>query len=147
MVYLSAVREDHIKCMTPASSSICISLLLFASTRLRLRRLQPQQTKGNKGGVGLVSQGDQGGFGLRVTVSDSITQPWLFSREAEMVLVNLEIAANLMGWPASPCFPACETKHLKDNVVIGHSQHRFTREKSYLMNLISFYGKVTDLEM
>ncbi|KAK4816551.1 hypothetical protein QYF61_017752 [Mycteria americana] len=33
-------------------------------------------------------------------------------------------------------------KHLRDNAVIGHSQHRFTRGKSCL---ISFYDKVTHL--
>lgn len=35
-------------------------------------------------------------------------------------------------------------KDLKDNVVIGHSQHGLTRRKSCLMNLI-FYDKVTHL--
>lgn len=34
-------------------------------------------------------------------------------------------------------------KHLKDNAVIGHSQHNFMRAKSCLTNLISFYYKVT----
>ena len=34
-------------------------------------------------------------------------------------------------------------KHLKDNAVIGPSQHGFTRGKSCLTNLISFYDKVT----
>ncbi|KAJ7409009.1 hypothetical protein WISP_116997 [Willisornis vidua] len=32
-------------------------------------------------------------------------------------------------------------KHVKDNTVIGHSQHGFTRGKSCLSNLISFYDK------
>ncbi|KAJ7397477.1 rna-directed dna polymerase from mobile element jockey-like [Pitangus sulphuratus] len=32
-------------------------------------------------------------------------------------------------------------KHLKDNTVIGHSQHGFMRGKSCLSNLISFYDK------
>ncbi|KAK4807096.1 hypothetical protein QYF61_018437 [Mycteria americana] len=36
-------------------------------------------------------------------------------------------------------------KHLKDNAVIGQSQHGFTRGKSCLTNLISFYDKVTRL--
>ena len=36
-------------------------------------------------------------------------------------------------------------KHLRDNAVIGHSQHRFMRGKSCLANLISFYDKVTHL--
>ncbi|KAK4828010.1 hypothetical protein QYF61_022787 [Mycteria americana] len=36
-------------------------------------------------------------------------------------------------------------KHLRDNAVIGHSQHGFMREKSCLTNLISFYDKVTHL--
>ncbi|KAK4831271.1 hypothetical protein QYF61_016741 [Mycteria americana] len=36
-------------------------------------------------------------------------------------------------------------KHLRDNAVIGHSQHGFTRGKSCLTNLISFYDKVTHL--
>ncbi|KAJ7404306.1 RNA-directed DNA polymerase from mobile element jockey-like protein [Willisornis vidua] len=36
-------------------------------------------------------------------------------------------------------------KHLKGNVVIGHSQHGFMRAKSCLSNLISFYDKVTPL--
>ena len=34
-------------------------------------------------------------------------------------------------------------KHLKDNAVIGNSQHGFTRGKSYLTDLISFYDEVT----
>ncbi|KAJ7415323.1 rna-directed dna polymerase from mobile element jockey-like [Willisornis vidua] len=37
-------------------------------------------------------------------------------------------------------------KHLKDNTVIGHSQHSFMRGKSYLSNPISFYDKVTHLD-
>ena len=36
-------------------------------------------------------------------------------------------------------------KHQKDNAVIDPSQHRFTRGKSCLTNLISFYDKVTHL--
>ncbi|NXL24651.1 RTXE polymerase, partial [Setophaga kirtlandii] len=36
-------------------------------------------------------------------------------------------------------------KHLKDNPVIGHSQHGFLRGKFCLSNLISFYDKVTHL--
>ena len=36
-------------------------------------------------------------------------------------------------------------KHLKDSAVIGHSQHRFTRGKSCLTYLISFYDKITHL--
>ena len=36
-------------------------------------------------------------------------------------------------------------KYLKDNVVIGYSQHRFMRRRSCLINLISFYDKVTYL--
>ncbi|KAJ7411111.1 RNA-directed DNA polymerase from mobile element jockey-like protein [Willisornis vidua] len=36
-------------------------------------------------------------------------------------------------------------KHLKDNTVIAHSQHRFMRGKSCLSNLISFYDKVPHL--
>ena len=36
-------------------------------------------------------------------------------------------------------------KHLKDNAIIGHNQCRFTRGKSCLMSLISFYDKVTHL--
>ncbi|KAK4807129.1 hypothetical protein QYF61_018470 [Mycteria americana] len=36
-------------------------------------------------------------------------------------------------------------KHLTDNAVISHSQHGFTRGKSCLTNLISFYDKVTHL--
>ncbi|RMC00574.1 hypothetical protein DUI87_23190 [Hirundo rustica rustica] len=34
-------------------------------------------------------------------------------------------------------------KHLKDNVVTGHSQHSFVKGKSSLANLISFYDTVT----
>lgn len=41
--------------------------------------------------------------------------------------------------------PGVIEKHLKDNAVISHSQHRFTRGKSCLMNLISFYDGVTHL--
>jgi len=37
-------------------------------------------------------------------------------------------------------------KHLKDNGGIGHGQHRFTRGKSYLMNLISFQDTVTHVD-
>ncbi|GAB0190793.1 mitochondrial enolase superfamily member 1 [Grus japonensis] len=36
-------------------------------------------------------------------------------------------------------------KHLKDNAVIGHSQHGFVRGRACLTNLISFYDKVTHL--
>ncbi|GAB0205885.1 mitochondrial enolase superfamily member 1 [Grus japonensis] len=36
-------------------------------------------------------------------------------------------------------------KHLKDNAVIGHSQHRFMRGRACLTNLVSFYDKVTHL--
>ena len=35
--------------------------------------------------------------------------------------------------------------HLGDNVVIGPSQHGFTRDRSCLTNLISFYDKMTHL--
>ncbi|KAJ7409997.1 rna-directed dna polymerase from mobile element jockey-like [Willisornis vidua] len=36
-------------------------------------------------------------------------------------------------------------KHLKDNTVIGHSQHSFMREKPCLSNLICFYDMITHL--
>jgi len=36
-------------------------------------------------------------------------------------------------------------KLLKDDTVIGHSQHGFTSRKSCLTNLISLYDKVTAL--
>lgn len=36
-------------------------------------------------------------------------------------------------------------KHLKDNAVVGQSQHGFSRGKSCLMNLIAFYDRVTHL--
>ena len=36
-------------------------------------------------------------------------------------------------------------KHLKDNAVIGHSQHGFVRGRACLTNLVSFYNKVTHL--
>ena len=36
-------------------------------------------------------------------------------------------------------------KYLKDNVVIGHCQHGFMRERSCLTNLISFYDKINHL--
>ena len=35
--------------------------------------------------------------------------------------------------------------HLRDNAVIGPSQHGFTRGRSCLTNLISFYDKITHL--
>jgi len=38
----------------------------------------------------------------------------------------------------------CE-KHLEDNAVISHSQHRFTKGKSHLTNLSSLYDKITHL--
>jgi len=34
-------------------------------------------------------------------------------------------------------------KHLKDNAVIGQSQHGFTKGKTFLTNLIHIYDKVT----
>lgn len=34
-------------------------------------------------------------------------------------------------------------KHPKDSTAIGHNQHRFTRRKFCLTNLMSFYGKVS----
>ena len=37
-------------------------------------------------------------------------------------------------------------KHLRDNAVIGHSQHGFLRERSCLTNLISYYNKATHLD-
>ncbi|GAB0179367.1 mitochondrial enolase superfamily member 1 [Grus japonensis] len=36
-------------------------------------------------------------------------------------------------------------KHLRDNIVIGHIQHRFTKGKSCLTSLLSFYDKITYL--
>lgn len=36
-------------------------------------------------------------------------------------------------------------KHLKDNAVIGHSQHSFMREKSCLSNLNYSYNRVNHL--
>ena len=36
-------------------------------------------------------------------------------------------------------------RHLKNNAVIRHSQHGFTKGKSCLTELISFYDKVTHL--
>ncbi|GAB0206625.1 mitochondrial enolase superfamily member 1 [Grus japonensis] len=36
-------------------------------------------------------------------------------------------------------------KHLKDNAVIGHSQHGFVRGRACLTNLVSFYDKVAHL--
>ena len=36
-------------------------------------------------------------------------------------------------------------RHLKNNAIIRHSQHGFTKGKSCLTNLISFYDKVTCL--
>ncbi|PKU43370.1 rna-directed dna polymerase from mobile element jockey-like [Limosa lapponica baueri] len=35
--------------------------------------------------------------------------------------------------------------HLRDNAVVGHSQHGFTRGKSFLTSLIAFYDKVAHL--
>ena len=35
--------------------------------------------------------------------------------------------------------------HLGDDVVIGHSQHGFMRDRSCLTDLISFYDKITHL--
>ncbi|TRZ15826.1 hypothetical protein HGM15179_011291 [Zosterops borbonicus] len=48
---------------------------------------------------------------------------------------------------SAPCevmektFLAGFEKHLKDNAVVGHSQHSFMRGASCLANLISFYDK------
>lgn len=36
-------------------------------------------------------------------------------------------------------------KHLEDNGVISHSQKRFMKGRSRLMNIIAFYDKVTHL--
>lgn len=36
-------------------------------------------------------------------------------------------------------------KHLRDNAVTGHSQHKFTRGRSCLTNFISFFDKVIHL--
>lgn len=36
-------------------------------------------------------------------------------------------------------------EHMKNNVIIGHSQCKLMRERSCLTNLISFYDKVTHL--
>ena len=36
-------------------------------------------------------------------------------------------------------------RHLKNNAIIRHSQHGYTKGKSCLTNLISFYDKVTCL--
>ena len=36
-------------------------------------------------------------------------------------------------------------RHLKNNAIIRHSQHGFTKGKSCLTNLISFYDRVTHL--
>lgn len=36
-------------------------------------------------------------------------------------------------------------KHLKNNVIIRHTQHRFIKGESCLTNLISFYDKATHL--
>ena len=41
--------------------------------------------------------------------------------------------------------PGVIEKHLRDNTLLGHSQHRFMRGESCLTNLISFYDKVTYL--
>ncbi|KAJ7424345.1 RNA-directed DNA polymerase from mobile element jockey-like protein [Pitangus sulphuratus] len=41
--------------------------------------------------------------------------------------------------------PRCIEKHLKDNTVIGHSQHNFMRGKSCLSDLIPFYDNVPHL--
>ena len=46
--------------------------------------------------------------------------------------------------PSRQCQGVTE-KHLRDNAVIGPSQHGFARGKSCLTNLISFYDKVTQL--
>ncbi|GAB0188591.1 mitochondrial enolase superfamily member 1 [Grus japonensis] len=40
---------------------------------------------------------------------------------------------------------ATTERHLKNNIIIRHSQHGFTEGKSCLTNLISFYDKVTCL--
>jgi len=36
-------------------------------------------------------------------------------------------------------------RHLKSNAIIRHSQHAFTKGKSWLATLIPFYAKVTCL--
>jgi len=41
--------------------------------------------------------------------------------------------------------PGSIERHLKNNTIIRHSQHGFTKDKSCLASLISFYDKVTHL--
>ena len=36
-------------------------------------------------------------------------------------------------------------RHVKIKVVLGESQHSFTKGKSYLMNIVAFFNKVTVL--
>lgn len=37
-------------------------------------------------------------------------------------------------------------EHMKNNVIIGHSQCKLMRERSCLTNLISYYNKATHLD-
>ena len=41
--------------------------------------------------------------------------------------------------------PSTMERHLKNNAIIRHNQHGFTKGKSWLTNLIPFYDRVTRL--
>lgn len=58
-------------------------------------------------------------------------------RPVSLTLLSGKIMEKIILEIAEKCF--------RGNAVVGHSEHRLMRRKSSLMNLISFYDKVTHL--
>lgn len=61
--------------------------------------------------------------------------PCLTDKPVSLTSVPCKIVENFI--------PGVTENHSRDNAIIGHSQHGFTRGKSCLINLIFFYYKVT----
>jgi len=69
-----------------------------------------------------------------------------FSRRARkktLVITDLSFSLQYLLKNMEKTIVEVTEKHLKDNAVISHSQRRFTKRKSCLMNLISFYDEFT----